>query len=87
MESKALRRISTVSNYSGYCELRPISIGVSKTIRVDMMICVICNKEYQGYGNNALPVKSGRCCNSCNDQIVIPTRLSMIWGRGDSSEE
>jgi len=26
-------------------------------------------------GNDAYPVTNGRCCNTCNDLIVIPARL------------
>lgn len=38
-------------------------------------ICSICGKSYEGYGNNAQPVNSGRCCDVCNSEIVIPRRL------------
>jgi len=37
--------------------------------------CSICGKEIYGYGNNAEPVKSGYCCDECNQKIVIPKRL------------
>ena len=40
-------------------------------------ICVICTKEYEGYGNNAEPVKEGVCCDPCN-LIVIQKRLSSV---------
>ncbi len=45
------------------------------------MKCSICGKEIavekNGWseGNNAEPVNSGRCCNHCNNTVVIPTRL------------
>jgi hypothetical protein len=39
------------------------------------MKCVICGCEIKGYGNNAEPVKSGRCCDTCNATKVIPARL------------
>lgn len=26
-------------------------------------------------GNNAAPVNNGRCCDLCNDMVVIPTRM------------
>lgn len=29
-------------------------------------------------GHNASPVKRGRCCDVCNDTIVIPARLRNI---------
>jgi len=41
-------------------------------------ICVICGYEYQGYGNNAEPVKSGQCCTVCNSTVVIPARIKLI---------
>ena len=37
--------------------------------------CSICGKEYTGWGNNAQPVNDGRCCDECNANVVIPTRI------------
>ena len=37
--------------------------------------CSICCKKYEGYGNNAQPVNDGRCCDDCNTNVVIPTRI------------
>jgi len=37
--------------------------------------CCLCKKEYTHYGNNALPLKDGRCCDECNAIKVIPERL------------
>jgi len=35
--------------------------------------CVICEKEFQGYGNNPRPVhSSGECCDECNAAVVVP---------------
>ncbi len=39
--------------------------------------CVICKKEYDGYGNNAEPVKKGLCCDDCNENVVIPKRFEI----------
>jgi len=39
------------------------------------MKCSICKKDYDGWGNNAEPVNSGRCCDGCNWTQVIPARL------------
>jgi len=44
----------------------------------EKQICCICGKEYDGYGNNAEPVKAGRCCDDCNINQVIPARLLKI---------
>lgn len=51
------------------------------------MICVICKKEiekqytpdgvmYWDQGHNAQPISDGRCCTSCNDNVVLPDRLT-----------
>ena len=40
--------------------------------------CVICGKEFVGYGNNAEPVKSGACCDECNAKVVVPARLKKL---------
>lgn len=37
--------------------------------------CSICGKIYEGHGNNASPVNDGRCCDECNDKVVLPRRL------------
>jgi hypothetical protein len=34
-------------------------------------VCVICKQAYNGWGNNAMPVKRGRCCDICNMAVVI----------------
>ena len=41
-------------------------------------VCVICGKEYNGYGNNAQPVKDGKCCDKCNQEGVIPARIKKM---------
>ena len=38
--------------------------------------CIICGKEFKGYGNNAEPIKKGICCDECNIKVVIPLRFS-----------
>ena len=40
--------------------------------------CAICGREFNGYGNNAEPVKPGRCCDECNLNVVIPERIRII---------
>ena len=39
-----------------------------------MAKCVLCKKEFEGYGNNAEPIKKGKCCDACNE-IVIMARI------------
>lgn len=43
-------------------------------------VCPICGKEYEGFGNNAYPVYEGRCCDECNNNIVVPMRIAKIKG-------
>lgn len=40
-----------------------------------MVKCCICGKEFESIGNNAMPVKEGTCCRSCNNVFVIPARM------------
>ena len=42
------------------------------------MKCTICGEEIKGFGNNASPIKVGRCCDKCNQEKVIPARLKNI---------
>jgi len=42
--------------------------------KVDLKICVICNKLYTEWGNNAMPLEKGQCCDVCNE-MVIEARL------------
>ena len=45
-------------------------------------ICVLCKRPRRGYGNNAQPVKFGKCCDVCNHCHVIPARAALMFGRG-----
>lgn len=54
------------------------------------MKCSICKKEIQAkgtwtQGNNAQPVNDGRCCDNCNDSVVIPARLKRWSQRKNKS--
>ncbi len=44
----------------------------------DKNTCVLCGKQIRGYGNNAEPLKRGRCCDICNKEKVIPARLKQL---------
>jgi len=35
--------------------------GVDMVRGLDMNCCSICNKDFEGFGNNAQPVNDGRC--------------------------
>ena len=40
--------------------------------------CSICKDKLDDkFGNNAEPINNGRCCNICNQTIVIPRRMKL----------
>ena len=44
-------------------------------------ICVLCEKEISGQGNNPHPLKEkSECCDECNATKVIPARLEQVKG-------
>lgn len=49
-------------------------------VKTDTHTCVLCHKEFSGYGNNPFPASNsgGRCCDDCNDNVVIPLRIKML---------
>ncbi len=47
----------------------------------ELLDCSICGEKIEPnvigwtYGYNSQPVNDGRCCKSCDDYVVMPTRL------------
>jgi hypothetical protein len=42
--------------------------------------CSVCSKKLDSkFGHNAEPVNNGRCCSQCNDTVVIPYRMALIF--------
>jgi hypothetical protein len=39
-------------------------------MELDVSKCVLCKKDYQGFGNNAYPLAEGDCCNACNKNVI-----------------
>lgn len=39
------------------------------------MKCFFCKRQIEGYGHNPQPAGVGRCCDSCNANIVLPVRV------------
>lgn len=55
--------------------------GQTKENNMKKFTCCICGKEAEGYGNNPEPVQpydSGKCCNDCNRDVVIPKRIELL---------
>jgi len=52
------------------------------------LICSICqlplsldncrNEFNTTFGNNAQPINDGRCCDHCDDHVVIPARINAL---------
>lgn len=38
-------------------------------------------KVYWEHGHNAQPITNGRCCDTCNRDVVIPARINRIRQR------
>jgi hypothetical protein len=57
-------------------------------IDIKPKICSICQREFSPlicfeqyvmeHGNNAQPVNDGRCCDKCNQNIVVPARINAL---------
>ena len=39
--------------------------------------CSVCGNEITGYGNNAEPINSGICCDTCNQRVIL-ARLNLM---------
>ena len=39
--------------------------------------CSLCGKRYANFGNSARPFE-GRCCDDCEENVVVPARLKAL---------
>ena len=53
---------------------------------MDCIFIERCKNKIEGFGNNARPFE-GRCCNQCNELVVIPLRMLMMMGKIDNLDE
>ena len=44
----------------------------------DKKICVLCKKEFEGFGANPQPLAEGICCDECDKTKVIPERIRRL---------
>lgn len=54
------------------------------------MKCSICGNEFTGWGNSPWPIKSdieARCCDDCNEEIVIPARIEKLVKNKDGESK
>jgi len=56
-----------------------ICIVIQQQTKNKEMKCSICEKDFEGWGNNPEPIKNydiyGPCCDECNNDYVIPSRI------------
>ena len=48
--------------------------------------CCLCEKSYVGYGNNAVPLAEGKCCDNCNNK-VIAERMRVYYEKEKEEEK
>lgn len=41
--------------------------------------CSLCSETYEGFGNNAQPINAGRCCDACNNLVIVERINAMIF--------
>ena len=70
------KNILSLQNLCDRCDSDSKNIE-KMSVRWAITHCCICGDKYKGMGNNALPLKDGRCCDICNYRVVIPKRLKM----------
>jgi hypothetical protein len=52
----------------------------------DFFVCCICDEVSNGFGNNPETVGAlkysldAKCCDECNDTVVVPARISAMFG-------
>ena len=45
-----------------------------------MRKCSLCGKSFKGMGHNPMPLReyTERCCDDCNEDVVIPVRIDLL---------
>lgn len=66
-----------------YEERDPFSNGIDESL--EKKTCVLCGKEFTGYGNNAFPLADGICCDECNNKVIM-ARLNLHEEKGKSDK-
>ena len=66
-----------MKNFNKLSEKRQREIMIANGFNPDTekAVCCLCNKDYSDYGNSALPIYEGFCCDKCNTKKVTPARI------------
>lgn len=49
--------------------------------------CCICHKIFKDWGNDPWPVvkdDDARCCDDCNNRVVLAARLAQMFSKEDN---
>ena len=63
--------------YKGYKD-KTIYKDIVDSLMMIAKPCSVCGETYEGFGNNAQPINSGRCCDKCNTDVIVERITSMI---------
>lgn len=53
-------------------------LAAPNALEMAALTCSICGQQFHEFGNNARPVNDGRCCNYCDEHVVIPARIAIV---------
>jgi hypothetical protein len=71
----ATKKQAANERVSAAAEERPAA--AERQVKMENKQCSICLRHFTEFGNSAWPINNGRCCNVCNDNVVIPARIRM----------
>lgn len=61
-------------------QIKEIKIPKLRVVGEGLYLCVICGDLWEGFGNNAEPLKNGLCCDTCNYSKVLQARYDRKMG-------
>jgi len=71
---------NAVATYPGYPD-SDVCSECKEHAAFEFYTCVLCKKDFEGYGNNPIPLaKNGECCDKCNED-VIKSRIKEVHKR------
>jgi hypothetical protein len=47
----------------------------------------MCDNKFDGYGNNAEPLKAGICCDCCNTEVIMARVMGTLKTITDDYEK
>ncbi len=79
MQYKTIDIIVTGGGSPAWCPFKKLTDGNPIVEGGFMRNCCICGKPFDGRGNNPKPIETdGVCCDECNNNLVLPSRMREI---------